>query len=97
MPLVNSPIDGSPMRKVVRYGVEVDICNASGGVWLDKGELEKLASLIKEDAAAERAARSQRERPREAMEDDDREWDYEDYDRKHGGRGRSRLREFFDF
>ena len=50
MPLLSSPIDGSPMKQVNRFGIELDICPTSGGVWLDKGELEKLIHFIKESA-----------------------------------------------
>ena len=49
MPLQTSPIDGSPMRKVVKHGVEIDICPTSGGIWLDKGELEKIMQYIRQD------------------------------------------------
>jgi Zn-finger nucleic acid-binding protein len=48
MPLLISPIDGSPMKQIVRNGVELDICPTTGGVWLDKGELEKLLALVQE-------------------------------------------------
>lgn len=58
MPLLSSPIDGSPMRQIQRFGIELDICPTSGGVWLDKGELEKLMALIKEAAEAETANHS---------------------------------------
>ena len=50
MPLMTSPIDGSPMREVERYGVKMDICTTSGGIWLDRGELEKIIMAIREDA-----------------------------------------------
>jgi len=53
MPLVSSPIDGSPMRQVNRYGIEIDVCPTTGGIWLDKGELEKLMALLKEEAASD--------------------------------------------
>jgi uncharacterized protein len=36
MPLLTSPIDGSA-RQIRRYGIELDVCPTSGGVWLDKG------------------------------------------------------------
>ncbi len=48
MPLLTSPIDGSPMRQINRYGIELDVCPTTGGVWLDKGELEKLMALMKD-------------------------------------------------
>jgi Zn-finger nucleic acid-binding protein len=55
MPLLTSPIDGSPMKQIQRFGIELDVCPTSGGVWLDKGELEKIIALIKE-ASNEEAA-----------------------------------------
>jgi len=30
------------MKKLVKKGVEIEYCPKSGGVWLDKGELEKF-------------------------------------------------------
>lgn len=48
MPLLTSPIDGSPMKQINRYGIELDVCPTTGGVWLDKGELEKLMALMKD-------------------------------------------------
>ncbi len=53
MPLLTSPIDGSPMRQINRFGIEIDVCPTTGGVWLDKGELEKLMAMIREAAAGE--------------------------------------------
>lgn len=50
MPLLTSPIDGAPMRQINRYGIEIDVCPTSGGIWLDKGELEKLMALLREEA-----------------------------------------------
>lgn len=50
MPLMTSPVDGSPMREVERYSVRIDICTTSGGIWLDRGELEKIIIAIREEA-----------------------------------------------
>ena len=50
MPLMTSPIDGTPMQEVERYGVKMDICPSSGGIWLDRGELEKIIMAIREEA-----------------------------------------------
>jgi len=38
------------MREIERYGVKIDICQTSGGIWLDKGELEKIILMIREEA-----------------------------------------------
>ncbi|MCA3270141.1 MAG: zf-TFIIB domain-containing protein [Thalassospira sp.] len=54
MPLLVSPIDGSPMQQIVRNGIEIDRCATSGGVWLDKGELEKLLAAVHEAATQDR-------------------------------------------
>ena len=53
MPLLVSPIDGSPMHQIKRFGIEIDVCPTSGGIWLDKGELEKLMALLREEAMSE--------------------------------------------
>jgi uncharacterized protein len=53
MPLLTSPIDGSIMKQVHRFGIEIDVCPTSGGVWLDKGELEKLIHFLQESVKKE--------------------------------------------
>jgi len=40
-PLI-SPISGKPMTREQILGVTIDRCTESGGIWLDKGELEAL-------------------------------------------------------
>lgn len=39
---MNCPIDGTELRVVERQGVDIDYCPRCRGVWLDRGELEKL-------------------------------------------------------
>mgnify|MGYP003430506418 CR=1 FL=1 len=73
MPLLTSPIDGSAMRRIRRYGIELDVCPTSGGVWLDKGELEKLITLVSDEASESEADRS-----RDAGHRDEDEDDFED-------------------
>ncbi len=70
MPLLISPIDGSPMKQVVRHGIEIDVCPSTGGVWLDKGELEKLLAMMQdavedseEDFTRFKQAKAQRRLP----------------------------------
>lgn len=45
MPLLLCPNDNSGMQTVSRSGVEFDICPQCRGVWLDRGELEKLMDV----------------------------------------------------
>lgn len=108
MPLLTSPIDGSPMQQIKRFGIEIDVCPTSGGVWLDKGELEKIMALIRQAAEEESGTFSaRREPPREAYppqgysrkpdryrDDDDRYYDKKRYKKKGA---LSQVMEIFDF
>ncbi len=42
MPLLMCPNDNASMQTVDRNGVQFDMCPTCRGVWLDRGELEKL-------------------------------------------------------
>jgi Zn-finger nucleic acid-binding protein len=42
------PVCRSPLREIPRYGVLVDVCPGCRGIWLDRGELEKIVSLARE-------------------------------------------------
>ena len=91
MPLLTSPIDGTAMRQIRRYGIELDVCPTSGGVWLDKGELEKLITLVSDEASEAEA-----DRPREPGYRDEDEDDFDQH-RRRGGKRRSRFMDIFDF
>lgn len=53
-----------------RQGVEIDYCPKCRGIWLDRGELEKLIELA--SATSLRSApRSGQDYERESMDDDD--------------------------
>jgi hypothetical protein len=74
-----------------RAGVEVDICPKCRGVWLDRGELEKVlenAKLLDPGTPAPRPRYD--DRPRQ---DDRRRYDDDDDD----DRGRGRRGGMFDF
>lgn len=46
---MNCPVcEDSRMREVEKNGVLVDICPSCKGVWLDRGELEKLMTEVRE-------------------------------------------------
>jgi Zn-finger nucleic acid-binding protein len=107
MPLLTSPIDGSPMRQIHRYGIEIDVCPTSGGVWLDKGELEKIMHLLQEEVSAEQSdIKPSKHQGRHDLDDDDDDDDQRRY-KKNGyyGSGKhhkkegkmSRLMDLFDF
>src|SRR5690606_30547892 len=57
MPLLMCPNDDAPMQTVERSGVQFDMCPTCRGVWLDRGELEKLMESAASDAPAASAPR----------------------------------------
>ena len=77
------PIDGTELVMTDRNGVEIDYCPKCRGVWLDRGELDKIIERSAAQMAPEPA-------PREARHDDDRGY------RKKKKRG-GFLDELFDF
>ena len=39
---MNCPIDGTRLEMSERNGIEIDYCPSCRGVWLDRGELDKI-------------------------------------------------------
>ena len=54
MPLLTCPNDNTGMQEINRNGVLIDVCPQCRGVWLDRGELEKLLSLMQDDDQSHR-------------------------------------------
>jgi Zn-finger nucleic acid-binding protein len=53
------PADGAELVMTERSGVEIDYCPQCRGVWLDRGELDKIIDRNAEAAAPARAAPAQ--------------------------------------
>ena len=64
MPLLMCPNDNSSMTTVERSGVQFDMCPTCRGVWLDRGELEKLMASSRDEAPAAAPAQSAWREPR---------------------------------
>jgi len=45
---LNCPNCGTQMRATVRFGIEIDYCPSCKGIWLDKGELDKIIQREKQ-------------------------------------------------
>ncbi|API60380.1 hypothetical protein BSL82_14690 [Tardibacter chloracetimidivorans] len=75
-----------------RQGVEIDYCQTCRGVWLDRGELDKIIERSVEDAVPARREAEPRSdyRPGGYRDDDD------DHRYRHGKRKKSFLSEMFD-
>lgn len=48
MPLLVCPNCNVGMTNIQRSGIEIDICPQCRGVWLDRGELEKLLQPVRD-------------------------------------------------
>ena len=85
----NCPKDGAQLMEINRGGVLVDVCPECKGVWLDRGELEKLIAITRElEAEYASPAPARDDRPRD--HDDSRPRDgyaKPDYDRQERGSG----------
>ena len=94
---MSCPVCRVPLVMSERQGVEIDYCPQCRGVWLDRGELDKII----ERNAQEYAAPPGPATPPPRGQDYDRGQDYErGYGRHHGGhhhkRRKSFLEELFD-
>ncbi len=55
MPLLMCPNCSANMQALNRTGVEFDMCPSCRGVWLDRGELEKVIENVRAEATAQPA------------------------------------------
>lgn len=74
MPLLLCPNCNASMTNVNRSGVELDMCPTCRGVWLDRGELEKILSSARDDAGADTRSREQFDREVDAFHRDPDDW-----------------------
>lgn len=87
---MNCPIDNAPLQMTERSGIEIDYCPTCRGVWLDRGELDKIIERAESARAAEPQQPSAR--PQAAYPREDAGYG------KHGYKKRkSVLGELFDF
>ena len=93
MPLLMCPNCDAAMQAVQRASVEFDMCPRCRGVWLDRGELEKLMAMERGETAAPLPRLPDYERPRERP----RERHDSDARRGEGGHGHRKKRfDLFD-
>jgi hypothetical protein len=45
--LLLCPRCGKYMKKLIKNSIIIDVCLKCGGMWADKGEMEKLAKEVK--------------------------------------------------
>ncbi|WP_183754682.1 zf-TFIIB domain-containing protein [Pseudochelatococcus contaminans] len=98
------PVDNQTLMMTERNGVEIDYCPKCRGVWLDRGELDKIlerSSQPPQQAAQFIPQREQRETRREEYDvsQDRRRKDEDEYKHRDGKpkKRESFLSELFDF
>ncbi|MBI1237825.1 MAG: hypothetical protein GC199_00625 [Alphaproteobacteria bacterium] len=77
MPLLMCPNCNGSMTSVERQDVQIDMCPSCRGVWLDRGELEKLLGQVRE-VEARVGASAPSAAVRRDRDDDDDDWDDDD-------------------
>lgn len=94
------PVDGELLVITERSGVELDYCPRCRGVWLDRGELDKIievaAVTAPEPAAAPLHMRDVRDSYREPRRDERRDDESRRRKKKRGGFA-DILEDLFDF
>ena len=103
---MNCPVDNEILQMTERSGVEVDYCPRCRGVWLDRGELDKILERAEREMPVAMTGRPRddydREDDRRRDYDDDRRRDYDDdrrdsYGRPYKKKRKSFLSEMFEF
>ena len=82
---MNCPVCDGKLRQVQKHGVEVDICPDCKGVWLDRGELDKIVELVSSGGPAQVREEPVQPRQQEYRPEpkEDRERYREDRDRRY--------------
>ena len=103
MPLLMCPNDNAAMQTLERNGVQFDMGPTCRGVWLDRGELEKLMAAATEDGRAsappqQAAPQPWGQQPRPAYREPPRYKDdrYRDDDYKYRKKKRDSIFDIFD-
>ncbi len=74
MPLFLCPNDNSEMQKITREGIDIDICPSCRGVWLDRGELDKLLTKEREESERQLQAHQRFQGEVESFRRDPEQW-----------------------
>lgn len=88
------PVDGTTLTMADRSGVEIDYCPQCRGVWLDRGELDKILERAGRESGAPPERREERPYRPSGPRDDDR--DEGRYDKRYRKR-ESWWSDIFDF
>ena len=91
---MNCPACNVELKLADRQGVEIDYCPKCRGVWLDRGELDKIIERSAGEYDSDRYERYTESRPKGDYRDDD--YEHTRYGHK-GRKKKSFLGDLFDF
>lgn len=99
------PVDGETLLMSERQGVEIDYCPRCRGVWLDRGELDKIIERSETPDQQVRAASARSDNPPSKSRPQRREERDDEENRKSSGKPyrkkrsltKSFLEDIFDF
>jgi Zn-finger nucleic acid-binding protein len=100
MSKLNCPVCHAHFNEVVKDGILIDVCSQCRGVWLDRGELEKLMSSVRHENQRDQVqyeSRTYDQKPSHHMEDQGMRYNHDNsYYQKNKYRRKSKLESFFD-
>ena len=82
------PIDGTALVMSERSGIEIDYCPSCRGVWLDRGELDKI---IERNASQQQQPAAPVQQQQQPQQHDEQGYSHKPYKRR-----KSFLEELFD-
>ena len=82
------PIDGTALVMSERSGIEIDYCPSCRGVWLDRGELDKI---IERNASQQQQPAAPVQQQQQPQQHDEQGYGHKPYKRR-----KSFLEELFD-
>lgn len=62
------PTDGATLVMSERSGIEIDYCPDCRGIWLDRGELDKIVDRASREVTAEAPAQAQQAVPQQPVQ-----------------------------
>lgn len=89
------PVCNLDLQMADRQGIEIDYCPKCRGIWLDRGELDKLIERSAQAAPVTVSSKSDWRGDDRRRDDDDRRYDDDDYKKKR--KRSSFLGELLDF
>ncbi len=93
---MNCPVCNIPLNLSERQGVEIDYCPQCRGVWLDRGELDKI--IEKSSVSEVQRGKVEQPYPRQPQESSHYGHHGDDHDSDHHGKKKRKsfLSELFD-